>query len=489
MADIRTSSMTGVPKGTTSDRPSSPSVGDVFYNGTLGQMEIYTANGWYAEGAPALSATIDSATNSGSGRAFNNGSASIAFTPNSLGGIPVVYTVTSNPGSFVATGSSSPITVTGLQSNTAYTFTMIATNSYGVSQTSNTSSSITATTVPNTPTSLSGDILSQTVNLTWSAPANGGSSITDYTIQYSSNSGSSWTTWAHTASTSTSASITGLTNGTGYLFRVAAVNANGTSSYVTSTTITPAGAPPTVEYLVVAGGGSADNTGGGAGGYRTATGFSVASGSTYTVTVGAGGSSSNGSDSVFATITSIGGGKSRSSGGSGGGGVWGNPPTSGAAGTAGQGNNGGNGGTGTWGGSGGGGGAGAAGGNGGAGTSYPPGGVPGNGGIGLQSSISGSATYYAGGGGGCGDGGGSSGGLGGGGAGRNATSGTAGTANTGGGAGGNTSSTNSNGGSGIVIIRYSNSYANAVSTSGSPSFSNDGTYKIYRWTASGSVTF
>ncbi len=45
----------------------------------------------------------------------------------------------------------------------------------------------------------------------------------------------------------------------------------------------------------------------------------------------------------------------------------------------------------------------------------------------------------------------------------------------------------SNGGSGVVILRYSNVYANAVATTGSPSFSDTGGYKIYRFTGSGSI--
>ena len=48
MADLRASGLGGVPKGATADRPSSPSIGDVFYNGTLGYLEIYTAFGWFA---------------------------------------------------------------------------------------------------------------------------------------------------------------------------------------------------------------------------------------------------------------------------------------------------------------------------------------------------------------------------------------------------------------------------------------------------------
>jgi hypothetical protein len=80
------------------------------------------------------------------------------------------------------------------------------------------------------------------VSLSWTAPSsNGGASITDYTIQYSSNSGSTWTTFSHTASTATTATVTGLTNGTAYVFHVAAVNSAGTSSYSTnSSSVTPA---------------------------------------------------------------------------------------------------------------------------------------------------------------------------------------------------------------------------------------------------------
>jgi hypothetical protein len=77
-------------------------------------------------------------------------------------------------------------------------------------------------------------------------------------------------------------------------------------------------APSTVEYLVVAGGGGGGTNhggGAGAGGFRTATGFSVTAGTPITVTVGAGGTASgtspygqNGNNSVFSSITSAGGG-------------------------------------------------------------------------------------------------------------------------------------------------------------------------------------
>jgi hypothetical protein len=45
------------------------------------------------------------------------------------------------------------------------------------------------------------------------------------------------------------------------------------------------------------------------------------------------------------------------------------------------------------------------------------------------------------------------------------------------------------GGSGVVIIRYADTYDAAIATTGSPSVTVSGGYRIYQWTSSGSVTF
>lgn len=271
-----------------------------------------------------------------------------------------------------------------------------------------------------------------------------------------------------------------------------------------SLTIVPVDPTPTVQYLIVAGGGGSNGVGaGGAGGYRTSNSINVTPATEYVITVGAGAvANTNGSNSVFNSITAIGGGSGGwttdlgsqaygRDGGSGGGGSYGSPYTAqtrpGGAGTAGQGNNGG---TGTLWAGGGGGGAGGVGGNatGSQGTA-----VGGAGGVGLQSSISGTATYYAGGGGGgcyssaIGPAG--SGGNGGGGNGAYSSSapGTNGTANTGGGAGGGWAA--ANGGSGIVIIRYTDNYSIPSATTGSPTVTVSGGYRTYKFTSSGSITF
>jgi hypothetical protein len=67
---------------------------------------------------------------------------------------------------------------------------------------------------------------------------------------------------------------------------------------------------------------------------------------------------------------------------------------------------------------------------------------------------------------------------------------TAGTTNTGSGGGGGIYLAYSEaGGSGIVIIRYADSFAAATSTTGSPTITVAGGYRVYQWTSSGSITF
>ena len=266
-------------------------------------------------------------------------------------------------------------------------------------------------------------------------------------------------------------------------------------------------------YLVVAGGGGGGGVGGGggAGGYRTnylGTSLTLVPGTNYTVTIGAGGAPSatgaawngdggigaNGTNSVFSTITSAGGGggagasNNAGSGGSGGGsrsGTVGSGNTPSV--TPSQGNSGGNSNNNTYIGGGGG------------GASQSGNTVNNNGGNGSANSITGTSATYAGGGGGGGSMGSN---IGIGGTGGGAQGGAyAGAANTGGGGGGGSWTNNQNtttqrggaGGSGIVILRYPDSYNITVGsglTAGTPNTSVGSNEKYSTFTAgTGTITF
>jgi hypothetical protein len=221
-------------RGNTASRPASPAVGDLYYNTELNYFESYTSNGWFPIAAAPLAPTGVTATNQGSGRAFNNGQASVAFSPNTSGGAPTSFIVTPSPSTSPTTftGSSSPITVTGLASSTQYTYTVQSTSPYGTSAASAASAGVTATTVPQAPT-LSATAGDTVANITITPGATGGSSITQYSI--TSNPATTTQTTSNVSYT-----FTGLTNGTAYTFTATATNSNGTSlSSSASNSITP----------------------------------------------------------------------------------------------------------------------------------------------------------------------------------------------------------------------------------------------------------
>jgi hypothetical protein len=121
-----------------------------------------------------------------------------------------------------------------LRSTTDYVFRVAAVNGVRTGPVSLQSNSVRplAATAPGAPTSVAVTAGNSQASLRWTAPASdGGAPITNYVIQFSSNNGSSWTAVSRTASTATTATVTGLVNGTPYIFRVAAVNAVGTGGF------------------------------------------------------------------------------------------------------------------------------------------------------------------------------------------------------------------------------------------------------------------
>lgn len=91
---------------------------------------------------------------------------------------------------------------------------------------------------PDAPTNVSATAADGQATVTWTAPGNGGATITSYTITSNPAGGAATVSGAVTTAT-----ITGLTNGTAYTFTVTATNANGTSpASAPSNSVTPSGA-------------------------------------------------------------------------------------------------------------------------------------------------------------------------------------------------------------------------------------------------------
>ena len=184
---------------------------------------------------------IGTASNVPASRAFNNGRADITFTESVWdGGLPITsYLATSNPGGYTGSNTTTPVTVTGLQSATAYTFNVVAVNGVGNSTGSAYTSAITATTVPQAPTIGSASAGNATATVSYTANATGGSTITGFTATSSPG--------GVTGTGSSPITISGLSNGTFYTFTVTATNANGTSaSSAASNSVRPTSpvAPP-----------------------------------------------------------------------------------------------------------------------------------------------------------------------------------------------------------------------------------------------------
>jgi hypothetical protein len=142
--------------GQTATGTASPITVSGLTNGTAYTFTVKATNAVGTGVASAASNSVTPATVPGVPTSVSaiagNALASVSFTaPASNGGSPITgYTVTSSAGQ-TATGTASPIKVTGLTNGTAYTFTVKATNTVGSSAASAASNSVTPVAAPSTP--------------------------------------------------------------------------------------------------------------------------------------------------------------------------------------------------------------------------------------------------------------------------------------------------------------------------------------------------
>jgi hypothetical protein len=176
-----------------------------------------------------------SATDVGTSRPFNNGAATVTVTANATGGKAIsTYAATPN-GLSEVTGASSTLTPTGMASATGYTFTGRVANANGYSAASSATASVTITTVPAAPGSPTATNNGQNNNrATWTAPANGGKTISSYTV----NDNGGGAPDSVPGITGLSYDFTAQTSNHVWNFTVYAINANGTSAGASSGNIT-----------------------------------------------------------------------------------------------------------------------------------------------------------------------------------------------------------------------------------------------------------
>ena len=139
-------------------------------------------------------------------------------------------------GTWISTGgTATSYMVHNLTNGQPYRFRVRAVNSVGAGAASAASPNVTPATEPDAPTGLSATVSDQEVDLIWTAPAsNGGATILRYEYELDFSG-----TWISTGGTATSYTVTGLTNGQAYTFRVRAVNRVGAGLATSSQSATP----------------------------------------------------------------------------------------------------------------------------------------------------------------------------------------------------------------------------------------------------------
>ena len=229
-------------------------------NGTAYSVRVAAKNdvgtGTWSDTSEATPATVPSAPNAPT---LTSGNTQIEVTwaaPNSGGsditGYALQWTLASDTG-FESTIGSADVTetthiITSLTNGTAYSVRVAAKNDVGTGTWSPIASETPAT-VPGAPTGLSATGGNAMITATWTAPGNGGATISAYDLRHilSDASDKDDEHWTITENAWSSGNLTGmipgLDNGSQYDVQVRAVNSAGNGEWSATATATPATVP------------------------------------------------------------------------------------------------------------------------------------------------------------------------------------------------------------------------------------------------------
>jgi len=249
---------TGLQVGTLRQVPASSTSYTVtgLTNGTPYRFLVRSENsiglGAYSAPAEATPSPTAPAAPTGLAAVPGNGRATVSWTASSNGGSPLLryWIRVENPttGAQIGAlrevpGSATSFTVTGLTNGTPYRFRVRAENAVGLSSyTAPSNTAIPMATAPAAPTGVTATPGSGEATVSWNLSSNGGSPVLRYWVRVENpTTGAQIGALQEVPGSATTFTVTGLTNGTPYRFRVRAENAVGLSSYsAPSGTVTPA---------------------------------------------------------------------------------------------------------------------------------------------------------------------------------------------------------------------------------------------------------
>jgi fibronectin type 3 domain-containing protein len=210
---------------------------------SLGDIRVGTS---YSVVTPAAAGGATPSAPTGLTATGGSGQVTLSWTASSEATSYNVYEGSSSGGEGstpVATGiTSTTYTVSGLTNGTTYYFKVTAVDTAGTSGDSNEASATPELSAPSAPTGLTATGGSGQVALSWTASTG----ATSYNVYEGSSSGGEGPTPIATGIASTTYAVTGLTNGTAYYFKVAAVNTAGTGGYSNEASSTPSQASGTL---------------------------------------------------------------------------------------------------------------------------------------------------------------------------------------------------------------------------------------------------